>query len=233
MAHRFPSGSSSATGVCSCQEHRHPLRRARDGVLGLRQLVRHAGLGDVRDDGVAATFYAAVIPHITKLSVASKLAEAEPPVACPPQWLPVLLASLKYPTSPTEALEPFGRCNDSPFVIYEGGDDTILHLASAVMVPATVSFNGKPKGWPIGGMGGPHECDEMASVGPDGTVRGKSHLIVAGFSLGILGADGEMIEFRYYSAAEKTTYYSDFRYEMKNNDQIGKNNDQIEWYWSL
>ena len=33
------------------QEHRQPLRRARDGVLGLRQLARHAGLGDVRDDG--------------------------------------------------------------------------------------------------------------------------------------------------------------------------------------
>ena len=33
------------------QEHRHPLRRARDGGLSLRQLARHAGLGDVRDDG--------------------------------------------------------------------------------------------------------------------------------------------------------------------------------------
>ena len=33
------------------QEHRQPLRRARDGGLGLRQLARHAGLGDVRDDG--------------------------------------------------------------------------------------------------------------------------------------------------------------------------------------
>ena len=33
------------------QEHRQPLRRARDGGLGLCQLARHAGLGDVRDDG--------------------------------------------------------------------------------------------------------------------------------------------------------------------------------------
>ena len=33
------------------QEHRQPLRRARDGGLGLRQLARHAGLGDVRDGG--------------------------------------------------------------------------------------------------------------------------------------------------------------------------------------
>ena len=42
--------------------------------------------------GVAAAFCAAVIPHFTRPSVASKLAEAEHPVACPPQWLPVLLA---------------------------------------------------------------------------------------------------------------------------------------------
>ena len=173
--------------------------------------------------GVAATFYAAAIPHITKL------AEAEPPVACPPQWLPVLLASLEYPTSPIEALEPPVSCNNSPFVL---NDDIVWHSGSAVMIPATVSFNGKPKGWPIGGISGPHECDEMASVGPDGTVRGKSHLINAGFDLYIIGTDGEMIEFRYYSAAENTIYYSDFRYQMKNGDHIGKFGSDTEWYHS-
>ena len=35
------------------QERREPHRWARDGVLGLRQLARHAGLGDVRDDAGA------------------------------------------------------------------------------------------------------------------------------------------------------------------------------------
>ena len=56
--------SSGASGQRHCgllwvvswgggQEHREPLRRARDGVLGLRQLARHAGLGEVRDDGGA------------------------------------------------------------------------------------------------------------------------------------------------------------------------------------
>ena len=39
--------------------------------------------------GIAAAF----LPHTTKPSVASKLAQANPPVAVPPQWLPVLLAS--------------------------------------------------------------------------------------------------------------------------------------------
>ena len=43
--------------------------------------------------GVAAAFRAAFLPHMTESSVASKLAEANHPVACPPQWLPVLLAS--------------------------------------------------------------------------------------------------------------------------------------------
>eukprot|EP00964_Phaeocystis_antarctica_P122954 scaffold86603_cov84-Phaeocystis_antarctica.AAC.1 len=35
------------------QEQRQPLWRARDKVLRLSQLARHAGLGDVRDDGGA------------------------------------------------------------------------------------------------------------------------------------------------------------------------------------
>ena len=43
--------------------------------------------------GAAAAFRAAFLPHITESSVASKLAEANHPVACPPQWLPVILAA--------------------------------------------------------------------------------------------------------------------------------------------
>jgi surface protein len=43
--------------------------------------------------GVAAAFRATFLPHMTKPSVASKLAEANHPVAVPPQWLPVLLAA--------------------------------------------------------------------------------------------------------------------------------------------
>ena len=50
--------------------------------------------------GVAAAFRAAFLPHMTKSSVASKLAEANHPVACPPQWLPVLLAAnIPVPTT--------------------------------------------------------------------------------------------------------------------------------------
>ena len=42
---------------------------------------------------VAAVCCAAFTPHMTRPSVASKLAEIYHPDACPPQWVPVLLAS--------------------------------------------------------------------------------------------------------------------------------------------
>ena len=50
--------------------------------------------------GIAALFSAAFIPHTTKPSVASTLGEVNHPVACPPQWLPVLLAA-NTPVPPT------------------------------------------------------------------------------------------------------------------------------------
>ena len=56
--------------------------------------------------GVAAAFCAAVIPHITKPSVASKLAEAEHRVAFPPQWLPLLLASEAFQLEQTRCARP-------------------------------------------------------------------------------------------------------------------------------
>ena len=45
-------GLGGAEGAGS-QEHRQPLRRARDGVLDPCQLARHAGLRDVRHEGGA------------------------------------------------------------------------------------------------------------------------------------------------------------------------------------
>ena len=61
--------------------------------------------------GVAA-FCAASIPHETMPSVASKLAEVNHPVACPPQWLPVLLAFHSgHDDSPKS---PFGGSVEGP-----------------------------------------------------------------------------------------------------------------------
>ena len=111
---------------------------------------------------------AGVIPYITKLSAASKLAEAEHPVACPPRWLPVLLASLEYSTSspanPWEVtwegpeftvIEPISSCSDQPF--NESDITSFEAQETATMVPARVSLNGVQVGWPIGDRGGPNE----------------------------------------------------------------------------
>ena len=55
--------------------------------------------------GVAAAFRTAFLPHMTKPSVASKLAQTNHPVAVPPpQWLPVFLAT-PSPTSHRRLVE--------------------------------------------------------------------------------------------------------------------------------
>ena len=148
---------------------------------------------------------AGVIPYITKPSVASKLAEAEHPVACPPRWLPALLASLEYSTSPANpwedpeltVIEPISSCSDQPF--NESDITSFEAQETATMVPARVSLNGVQVGWPIGDRGGPNECDQVAAFGEDGDLRGVSKLISNYFSLGFFGDAGDWIEFRYYS----------------------------------
>ena len=150
---------------------------------------------------------AGVIPYITKPSAASKLAEAEHPVACPPRWLPVLLASLEYSTSPAKpwegpeltVIEPISSCSDQPF---NESDITSQAENTATMVPARVSLNGVQVGWPIGDRGGPNECDQVAAFGEDGDLRGVSKLINNYFSLGFFGDPGDWIEFRYYIGAQ-------------------------------
>eukprot|EP00964_Phaeocystis_antarctica_P071444 scaffold43596_cov82-Phaeocystis_antarctica.AAC.3 len=44
-------GRGRRLGRSTGQEHRQPLRRDRDGVVDLRQRVRHTGLGHVRGEG--------------------------------------------------------------------------------------------------------------------------------------------------------------------------------------
>jgi len=165
---------------------------------------------------------AGVIPYITKPSVASKLAEAEHPVACPPRWLPALLASLEYSTSPANpwedpeltVIEPISSCSDQPF---NESDITSQAENTATMVPARVALNGVQVGWPIGDRGGPNECDQVAAFGEDGDLRGVSKLISNYFSLGFFGDAGDWIEFRYYSGAQNQTYYSNVRYSFEAN----------------
>ena len=60
--------------------------------------------------GVAAAFCAAFVSHMTKPSVASELAEIDH--ACPPQWLPVILASTALLSSSSQNSE-FIRAYDN------------------------------------------------------------------------------------------------------------------------
>ena len=69
--------------------------------------------------GVAAAFCAASNPHMTRLSAASKLGEPSHPVAFPPQWLPVFLASSsRHDDSPAPRFDD----KDLPS---EGEDETL------------------------------------------------------------------------------------------------------------
>eukprot|EP00964_Phaeocystis_antarctica_P079224 scaffold49346_cov51-Phaeocystis_antarctica.AAC.2 len=69
--------------------------------------------------GVAAAFCAAFNPHMTKPSVASKLVEINHPDACPPQWLPVLLAS-----SSRREDNPAPRFDDED-LLFEGKNEAL------------------------------------------------------------------------------------------------------------
>ena len=50
---RWGRGRSLVKGRSQTEEHGQPLRRDRDGVVDLRQLARHTGLGHVREEGGA------------------------------------------------------------------------------------------------------------------------------------------------------------------------------------
>ena len=63
--------------------------------------------------GVAAAFRTVALSHMTNSSVTSKLAEVNHPVACPLQWLPVLLATASTSDSSNQesvTLTPRPRC---------------------------------------------------------------------------------------------------------------------------
>ena len=169
--------------------------------------------------GVAAAF--AFIPNTLKPCAASKLAEVEHAVACPPQWLPVLLAS-----GSSRALA--GSSCTSPPHFVTGNVNMFEDAAS--MVPAIATLDGVQIGPPVEDS----PCDQVAAIGViDGLVRGVSTQIDQGFSVPILGNAGEQIEFRYWRAAEGKEYFPKYRvreegvvneyttYTMKTNGQIG------------
>ena len=123
--------------------------------------------------------------------MASKLAEVDHAVVCPPQWLPVLLASSSH-----EALSTRRRAAacDPHWVVGNVNN----FEAAASMVPAFVTLDGVQIGHPVDkASDGSTSCDQIAAIGvADGIVRGVSHHVGKGFALGFVGTSGELIEFR-------------------------------------
>jgi len=192
-----------------------------DVPLGLSRSASQAGKHALRSQalvliGVAAAFYAAFVPKTTKPWTASKLVEVDHAVACPPQWLPMLLASSTHEAPSTRRRA--AACTPH----YTIGDVNSFS-ATASMAPGIVTLNGVQIGHPVEtGPDGTTSCDQIASIGmDDGVVRGVSSHVNIGFSVPIIGDAGELIEFRYWNAAEGKEYFSEFRYTMQDNGQLG------------
>ena len=94
--------------------------------------------------------------------------------------------------------------------------------ASANVIPGIVTLDGVQIGHPVEvSSDGARSCDQIASIGvADGIVRGVSSLIDTGFSVPIIGNTGELIEFKYWNAAEGKEYISEYRYTMEDYGQM-------------
>lgn len=177
--------------------------------------------------GITAVFCNRFKPHITNPSVASKPAEVEQPVACPPQWLQVLQGATSLDPRNQKwvphgvDLPPSSLPDNCPprWVI----GDVSRFSAVASMVPAIPMLDGVQIGHPVeAGPDGASFCDQIASFGvEDGIVRGVSFHIQTGFAVPIIGNAGELIEFRYWNGAIGKEYFSEYRYTMVDSGQIG------------
>jgi len=127
-------------------------------------------------------------------------------------------ASPFHPNENTWALLPMqqeAQCADQPWVV---APEMVNIHDTASVVPAVVSFNGVPFGWP----GNNNKCDQFVAMGvDDGLVHGVSTSIQVGFSLPFFGTSGEEIEFRYWNAAENKIYYSEYRHTFVADEHLG------------
>ena len=152
--------------------------------------------------------------------MASKLAEAEPPVACPPQWLPVFLASAST-SKPQPQLEPY-LPNPGCTARYETNataqkktnatNSAYLEYVEAAWDPIEVKYNGARIGFLNNSdVNSKTSCDQLAAIGfnsaGDEEIRGVSSLTSSGYQLGWLGVPGEEIEFRYWNGEEQKEYF--------------------------
>ena len=171
--------------------------------------------------GVAASLFCAAF---TTPCVAGKPAEVDPPVACPPQWLPALLAGSEFCHG--HGTDKVCVRGPSPTPVTCTPHWVVGHLqlysATATMSPVIVTLDGVQIAPGAGASWKTTSCDEFAAIGvADGIVRGTGFRVDAGFSASIIGEPGELIEFRYWNAAEGKEYFSGFRYTMENGGKLG------------
>ena len=167
--------------------------------------------------GAAAAFRATFLPHMTKPSVASKLAEANHPIARPPQWLPVLLASASENPNTIEGYVPNPGC--TPRYEVANKTDQSQYQEAAAWAPIQVTFNGATFGFLANAdFNSTTSCDQMAAFGLNATngteVRATSSLIPGGYALGWFGVEGEEIEFRFWNGAEEKEYFVHQKFTM-------------------
>ena len=95
------------------------------------------------------------------------------------------------------------------------------------MVPASVTLDGAPFGFPSDGTTEKNTCDELAAVGPDGVIRGVSTPIEQGFALGFIATIGEQMAFKYWNGKQKQEYEVKYEVKMTKNAQLGSFNKPL------
>ena len=104
----------------------------------------------------------AFIPNSVKPCVASKLAEIDRPVVCPPQWLPVLLASREGVLR--AGLAASTACSTKHYIL--SSTDSELGASSTQMAPLLVTLDGSQTGYPVQDGS---SCDEVAAFSVEST----------------------------------------------------------------
>lgn len=104
---------------------------------------------------------------------------------------------------------------------FHTSEDLDDHVDTATMVPASVSLDGKPFGFPSDGTTEKNTCDELAAVGADGVIRGVSSPIEQGFALGFIATIGEPGHFKYWNGKTKQEYEVEYDFKMSKNAQLG------------
>ena len=88
-------------------------------------------------------------------------------------------------------------------------------------MPATLTLDGVPYGYPGDGTPEKDTCDQIAAVGPDGVIRGVSTPIQQGHALGWIATAGEQMAFKYWNGEQQQEHDVQFKTTMEQNLALG------------